>query len=163
MQGLFHRLHNVSGMFEITGFLRKMLISPLPSNPQASTFSKKSGRPLPKPTAMGYRFQGGTPVEFVEREQPFSAGSGPSNITDAPYPYGSIQVPGGTEPIILHRDTVSDGGFFTLGAVISAYMGLIEQLQPHTEIRFVEVDMQIALDACHECAKIIEDIRAFLI
>lgn len=112
---------------------------------------------------MGYRFQGGTPVEFVEREQPFSAGSGPSNITDAPYPYGSIQVPGGTEPIILHRDTVSDGGFFTLGAVISAYMGLIEQLQPHTEIRFVEVDMQIALDACHECAKIIEDIRAFLI
>src|SRR3712207_7638602 len=29
---------------------------------------------------------------------------------DACYPYGSIQVPGGTEPIVLHRDAVSGGG-----------------------------------------------------
>lgn len=125
-------------------------------------FFEETWKVAPEADRMGYRFQGGTPVEFVEREQPFSAGSDPSNITDAPYPYGSIQVPGGTEPIILHRDAVSGGGFFTLGAVISADMDLIGQLQPHTETRFVEVDMQIALDARRERAKILEDIRTSL-
>ncbi|MDU8945282.1 5-oxoprolinase subunit C family protein [Ovoidimarina sediminis] len=96
---------------------------------------------------MGYRFQGGRPMEFVEREQPFGAGSDPSNITDACYPYGSVQVPSGTEPIILHRDAVSGGGYFMIGTIISADMDLIGQLQPNTETRFVEVDMDGALEA----------------
>ena len=87
---------------------------------------------------MGYRFRGGRPLEFVEREQPFGAGSDPSNIVDSCYPYGSIQVPGGTEPIILHRDAVSGGGYFMVGTVISADMDLIGQLQPNTPTRFVE-------------------------
>ena len=109
---------------------------------------------------MGYRFQGGTPLEFVEREQPFSAGSDPSNITDAPYAYGSIQVPGGTEPIVLHRDAVSGGGFFTLGTVISADMDLIGQLQPHTETRFVKVNMAAALTARKDRSSLLEGIRS---
>ena len=67
----------------------------------------------------------------MPREQPFGAGSDPSNIVDACYPYGSIQVPGGTEPIVLHRDAVSGGGYFMIGTVISADMDLIGQLQPH--------------------------------
>ena len=61
----------------------------------------------PEADRMGYRFRGGRPVSFVERQQPFGAGSDPSNIVDSCYPYGSIQIPGGTEPIILHRDAVS--------------------------------------------------------
>ena len=96
---------------------------------------------------MGYRFQGGRKLEFVDREQPFGAGADPSNITDACYPYGSIQVPSGTEPIILHRDAVSGGGYFMIGTVISADMDLIGQLQPHMPTRFVEVDMEAALAA----------------
>lgn len=125
-------------------------------------FFQETWKVAPEADRMGYRFQGGTSLEFVDREQPFSAGSDPSNITDAPYPYGSIQVPGGTEPIILHRDAVSGGGFFTLGTVISADMDLIGQLQPHTQTHFVEVDMQTALDARHKRAKILEDIRTAL-
>ncbi len=93
---------------------------------------------------MGYRFQGGRPMEFVPREQPFGAGSDPSNITDACYPYGSVQVPSGTEPIILHRDAVSGGGYFMIGTIISADMDLIGQLQPNTPTRFVAVDMEAA-------------------
>ena len=96
---------------------------------------------------MGYRFQGGRPMEFVPREQPFGAGSDPSNITDACYPYGSVQVPSGTEPIILHRDAVSGGGYFMIGTIISADMDLIGQLQPNTPTRFVEIDMEGALKA----------------
>lgn len=99
---------------------------------------------------MGYRFKGGRKLDFVEREQPFGAGSDPSNIVDSCYPYGSIQVPGGTEPIILHRDAVSGGGYFMVGTVISADMDLIGQLQPHTPTRFIKVTMDEALAARKE-------------
>jgi biotin-dependent carboxylase-like uncharacterized protein len=101
----------------------------------------------PEADRIGYRFRGGRPLQFVPRKQPFGAGSDPSNIVDACYPYGSIQVPGGTEPIVLHRDAVSGGGYFMIGTVISADMDLIGQLQPHTETRFAQVDMETALKA----------------
>lgn len=101
----------------------------------------------PEADRMGYRFRGGRKLDFVDRTPPFGAGSDPSNIVDSCYPYGSIQVPGGTEPIILHRDAVSGGGYFMLGTVISADMDLIGQLQPHTPTRFVQVTMEEALTA----------------
>lgn len=110
-------------------------------------FFEDSWKVAPEADRMGYRFRGGRPFTFEPREQPFGAGSNPSNIVDACYPYGSIQVPGGTEPIVLHRDAVSGGGYFTLGAVISADMDLIGQMQPHTGVRFVKVDMEEALAA----------------
>ncbi|ETX28937.1 biotin-dependent carboxyltransferase family protein [Roseivivax isoporae] len=111
---------------------------------------------------MGYRFKGGRPLEFVEREQPFGAGADPSNIVDGCYSYGSIQVPGGTEPIVLHRDAVSGGGYFTLGAVISADMDLIGQLQPNTPVRFVRVDMEEALAARRDQVAMLDKIRGAL-
>lgn len=108
---------------------------------------------------MGYRFKGGRELEFVPREQPYSAGSNPSNITDACYPYGSIQVPNGTEPIVLHRDAVSGGGYFMLGTVISADMDLIGQLQPNTPTQFVRVNMDTALAARKARSGILDKIR----
>ena len=114
----------------------------------------------PEADRMGYRFRGGRKLDFVPRKQPFGAGSDPSNIVDSCYPYGSIQVPGGTEPIILHRDAVSGGGYFMLGTVISADMDLIGQLQPHTPTRFIKVDMEQALSARAERASLIDSIRA---
>lgn len=108
---------------------------------------------------MGYRFRGGRRLEFVPREQPYSAGSNPSNITDACYPYGSIQVPNGAEPIVLHRDAVSGGGYFMLGTVISADMDLVGQLQPNTPTKFVKVDMDAALAARKNRSAILDRIR----
>lgn len=116
----------------------------------------------PEADRMGYRFRGGSPMEFVPREQPFGAGSDPSNIVDGCYSYGSIQVPGGTEPIVLHRDAVSGGGYFTIGAVISADMDLIGQLQPNTRVRFVKVDMETALAARKERRARLQKIREAL-
>lgn len=113
----------------------------------------------PEADRMGYRFKGGRPLEFVDREQPFGAGADPSNIVDGCYSYGSIQVPGGTEPIVLHRDAVSGGGYFTLGAIISADMDLIGQLQPHTPVKFVKVDMDQALAARKERKAMLQKIR----
>lgn len=113
----------------------------------------------PEADRMGYRFRNGRPLEFVDREPPFGAGSDPSNIVDGCYPYGSVQVPGGTEPIVLHRDAVSGGGYFMIGTVISADMDLIGQLQPHKAVRFVEVDMETALTARRDRAAQIAAIR----
>ena len=96
------------------------------------------------------------------RAPPFGAGSDPSNVVDCCYPYGSIQIPGGTEPIVLHRDAVSGGGYFMLGAVISADMDLIGQMQPHTPTRFVQVDMATALEARHDRRRRIEHLRNVL-
>jgi biotin-dependent carboxylase-like uncharacterized protein len=116
----------------------------------------------PEADRMGYRFRGGRKMEFVDRKPPFGAGSDPSNIVDSCYPYGSIQIPGGTEPIILHRDAVSGGGYFMVGTVISADMDLIGQLQPHTPTRFVEVSMDEALDARFEQAELLDRLRQSL-
>ncbi|NTF46476.1 biotin-dependent carboxyltransferase family protein [Rhizobium rhizogenes] len=116
----------------------------------------------PEADRMGYRFRGGRKLEFVERKQPFGAGSDPSNIVDSCYPYGSIQVPGGTEPIILHRDAVSGGGYFMVGTVISADMDIIAQLQPHTPTQFVEVTMDQALAARADRQALLGRLRAAL-
>ncbi len=116
----------------------------------------------PEADRMGYRFKGGQALEFVDREPPFGAGADPSNIVDGCYSYGSIQIPGGTEPIVLHRDAVSGGGYFTLGAVISADMDLIGQLQPHTPVKFRKVGMEDALKARRERKAMLERIEKSL-
>lgn len=113
----------------------------------------------PEADRIGYRFKGGRVLEFVPRTPPFGAGSDPSNIVDACYPYGSIQIPSGTEPIVLHRDAVSGGGYFMVGAVISADMDLIGQLQPHTPSQFVDVTMAQALKARKDRQKLLDKIR----
>ena len=108
---------------------------------------------------IGYRFQKGRPLSFIDREQPFGAGSDPSNIVDSCYPYGSIQVPGGTEPIVLHRDAVSGGGYCMIGTVISADMDFIGQLQPNMDVNFVEVDLDTALAVRQERNSGLQQVR----
>ena len=116
----------------------------------------------PEADRIGYRFKGGQPLDFVPRTPPFGAGSDPSNIVDACYPYGSVQVPSGTEPIVLHRDAVSGGGYMMLGTIISADMDLIGQLQPHSPARFVEVSLDQALAARHDRQAAMARVRAHL-
>lgn len=106
---------------------------------------------------MGLRFEG-PGVEWVEREQPFGAGSDPSNIVDAGYAVGSIQIPGGTQPIVLHRDAVSGGGYAMVGTVISADMDLLARATPGTATRFRAVSLEEALEARRERAERLEQI-----
>lgn len=101
---------------------------------------------------MGLRYDG-PGVEWKEREQPFGAGSDPSNIVDAGYAVGSIQIPGGTQPIVLHRDAVSGGGYAMVATVISADMDLVTRAAPGTVTHFAAVDMEEALEARHALAK----------
>jgi biotin-dependent carboxylase-like uncharacterized protein len=94
----------------------------------------------------GFRYKG-PQLHFKERVQPFGAGSDPSNIVDAGYPIGSIQVPSGAEPIILHRDAVSGGGYAQVGTVISVDMDLVGQSTPGTRTQLVPVTIEEAVAA----------------
>ncbi|MFJ6538586.1 biotin-dependent carboxyltransferase family protein [Paenarthrobacter sp. NPDC091711] len=102
---------------------------------------------------MGLRYSG-PGVEWKEREQPFGAGSDPSNIVDAGYAVGSIQIPGGTQPIILHRDAVSGGGYAMVATVISADMDLVARAAPGTVTTFVVVSQDEAIGARKERAEL---------
>ncbi|MEC5191496.1 MULTISPECIES: biotin-dependent carboxyltransferase family protein [unclassified Arthrobacter] len=110
---------------------------------------------------MGLRYSG-PGVKWKEREQPFGAGSDPSNIVDAGYAVGSIQIPGGTQPIILHRDAVSGGGYAMVGTVISADMDLVARAAPGTSTRFVAISLDEALEARRELAERKKNARAAL-
>lgn len=107
---------------------------------------------------IGLRFKG-PGVEWNEREQPFGAGSDPSNIVDAGYAVGSIQIPGGTEPIILHRDAVSGGGYAMVATVISPDMDMLARLSPGTTARFVEVSLDDAVAARKEMSALRASLR----
>jgi biotin-dependent carboxylase-like uncharacterized protein len=111
---------------------------------------------------IGYRLKGGSPLQFRPREAPFGAGDDPSNIVDAGYPIGSIQLPGGKEPIILLRDAVSGGGYAMLGTVISADLDVVAQLPPNQGITFCTVDMQEALQARQQGQAALQQLRQLL-
>ena len=112
------------------------------------------------PTAdrIGFRYKGAE-LETVEREPPFGAGQDPSNIVDAPYPIGSIQVPGSVEPIILHRDAVSGGGYMMIATVLSGDLDVVAQCAPNSRTRFVAVDLDEALAIRAERRKRIDALK----
>ncbi|WP_338751155.1 biotin-dependent carboxyltransferase family protein [Janibacter alittae] len=110
---------------------------------------------------VGYRLRGGT-LDFVEREQPFGAGSDPANVVDLGYPLGSIQVPGGDEPIVLLGDAVTGGGYVTIATVISVDRDLFGQAKTGDTIRFRDVGIDEALAARAENNRRLDRIRSAL-
>jgi biotin-dependent carboxylase-like uncharacterized protein len=110
---------------------------------------------------VGYRYRGGE-LHFVEREQPAGAGSDPANVVDFGYPVGSIQVPGGVEPIVLLNDAVTGGGYATIGTVISVDRDRVAQTKTNDHTRFRPVDLEEALRARKERRQHMEEIRQAL-
>jgi biotin-dependent carboxylase-like uncharacterized protein len=98
----------------------------------------------PEADRVGYRLEG-PELDFVEREQPFGAGTDLSNVVDLGYPIGSIQLP--QKPIVLMRDAVTGGGYATVGTVISTDRDLLAQRRTHQSVYFDAVTVDDALDA----------------
>ncbi len=115
----------------------------------------------PDADRVGYRYKGGE-LEFVEREQPAGAGAEQANVVDFGYPIGSIQVPGGVEPIVLMNDAVTGGGYATIGAVISVDRDELAQSKTNDKTRFRSVDLGEALEARKQRQRQIEEIRQSL-
>lgn len=103
----------------------------------------------PEANRVGYRFKGER-LNFVEREQPFGAGSNPSNVVDLGYPIGSIQVPDGVEPIALLNDAVTGGGYATIATIITTDLNKMGQIKTNETVRFVSVSIEEALAARKE-------------
>jgi biotin-dependent carboxylase-like uncharacterized protein len=103
----------------------------------------------PDANRVGYRYRGGT-VEFVPRTQPKGAGSDPANVVDIGYPVGSIQIPGGSEPIALLNDAVTGGGYATIGTIISTDLSAVGQSKTGDTTRFTPVSLEAALRARHD-------------
>lgn len=110
---------------------------------------------------VGYRLRGGT-LDFVERDQPFGAGSDAANVVDLGYPLGSVQVPGGDEPIVLLGDAVTGGGYVTIATVISVDRDLFGQAKTGDTIRFRNVGIEEALAARAEQVVQLDRIRTAL-
>ncbi|WP_266081023.1 5-oxoprolinase subunit C family protein [Haladaptatus caseinilyticus] len=111
----------------------------------------------PEADRVGYRLDG-IDLEFIEREQPFGAGTDPSNVVDLGYPVGSIQVP--EQPIVLMRDAVTGGGYATIGTVISPDRNRLAQHQTHQSFSFESVTVDEALDARRHLTERLEAIRS---
>ena len=115
----------------------------------------------PDADRVGYRYRGGE-LGFVEREQPAGAGSDPANVVDFGYPIGSIQVPGGVEPIVLMNDAVTGGGYATIGTVISADRDRLAQSKTNDKTRFRSIELEEALAAREDRRKKLAEIREAL-
>lgn len=112
----------------------------------------------PEANRVGYRLKGER-LKFVPREQPFGAGSNPSNVVDLGYPIGSIQIPDGVEPIVLLNDAVTGGGYATIATVISPDLSKIAQAKTGEKIKFVSVSLEQALNIRSESEQRLNKIR----
>jgi biotin-dependent carboxylase-like uncharacterized protein len=110
---------------------------------------------------VGYRFDG-PDIEsmFEEREQPFGAGTDPTNVVDLGYPIGSIQMAG--QPIVVMRDAVTGGGYATIGTVISPDRDRLAQRQTHNSVQFQSVGTEEALEVRSEQEATLDEIQAAL-
>jgi allophanate hydrolase subunit 2 len=92
-----------------------------------------------------YRSIGRATEELLD-DMVLAVASGRNRTYPAPYLTGSIQIPGGIEPIVLHRDAVSGGGYVMV-AVIGADMDLVGQSPQNVTTRFIDVDLDTPLQA----------------
>jgi biotin-dependent carboxylase-like uncharacterized protein len=115
----------------------------------------------PDADRVGYRYRGGE-LKFVEREQPAGAGADQANVVDFGYPIGSIQVPGGVEPIVLMNDAVTGGGYATIGTVISTDRDRLAQAKTNDKTRFRSIELDEALAAREERRKHMAEIKEAL-
>ncbi len=113
-----------------------------------ATFLSHDWRLSPTSDRMGCRYVG-PPLEFKPRPAYLveQAGADPSNIVDDTIPVGGIQVPGGVEPIVLHVDGPSLGGYAKIATVVSADLGKVGQTRPGQLTRFRAVSPGEAVQA----------------
>lgn len=126
------------------------------------TFLGTTWTVTPDADRVGYRYKGGE-LGFVEREQPAGAGADPANVVDFGYPVGSIQVPGGVEPIVLVNDAVTGGGYATIGTVISVDRDALAQTKTNDKTRFRRVELAEALEAREARRRQMAEIRQALL
>ena len=80
-------------------------------------------------------------------------------LIDLGYPIGSVQVPGGDEPIVLLNDAVTGGGYATVGTVASADRDRIAQVRTGGQVSFTAVDVEGAMAARRQRRERLDAVR----
>ena len=122
-------------------------------------FFKETWVVTPEANRVGYRHRG-IRLRFVDRIQPFGAGSNPSNVVDSGYPIGSVQVPDGAEPIVVLKDAITGGGYATIGTVISVDLDIVGQTRTNSVTHFLRISLEEALNARHGYKRRLAKVRA---
>jgi biotin-dependent carboxylase-like uncharacterized protein len=107
-------------------------------------FLNATWRVAPNSNRVAY-YLNGPKLSFRPEEQPFGAGSNPSNVVDIAYPIGSVQVPGGQHPVLLMNDGVTGGGFAIVGTIVRADLDIAAQLKPGDRLVFKSIGITEAL------------------
>jgi biotin-dependent carboxylase-like uncharacterized protein len=95
-----------------------------------------------KANRMGFRFEGRSldlepRPDYLVRD----AGSGAADIVDDVSPLGAVQVPAGSEIIVLGVEVPSAGGYAKIATMISADLSRLGQLRPGETVRFRAVEL----------------------
>ncbi|MBA4322887.1 MAG: hypothetical protein C0408_08740 [Odoribacter sp.] len=96
---------------------------------------------------MGYRLSG-NPI----RQQPPIA-----DIISAGISFGTIQIPGNGQPIILMADRQTTGGYTRIANVVSTDLTLVAQLKPGDHIRFREISLEKAQELFIARQRLVEE------
>jgi len=83
-------------------------------------------------------------------------------VSDAIAP-GSIQVPGGSQPIILLADRQTTGGYPKIATVIGADLPALGQMRPGERLRFEAVTLEAAVEARRLLADWLDGLPARLV
>lgn len=97
---------------------------------------------------MGYRLEG---AKITHKDSP--------DIISDGIVFGSIQVPGQGQPIILMADRQTAGGYTKIGTVISSDLPTLAQMGPGASINFKKVEIQEAHKLYREYQDNIEQIK----
>lgn len=95
---------------------------------------------------MGYRFTGDE-VEHVTDGDIISGGIN----------FGSIQVPGNGQPIVMMADRQTTGGYTKIGQVILADLPMLSQKKPQEIVEFEPVSVEDAIESWKKVNKAIEE------
>jgi KipI family sensor histidine kinase inhibitor len=84
------------------------------------------------------------------------SGRGGSELDSQGMVTGAVQVPPGSDPIVLGPDHATLGGYPVVAVVIGADHGLLGQCAPGTEVRFVPVDATEAEESARALRRVME-------
>ena len=108
-----------------------------------ATFLGSEYRVSAKTDRMASRLSGPVP-EVRDRVRSVDEGSGPTDIIEDGNAIGTIQIAGGTEPIIMLRDAPSTGAYAKIATLITADVETMAQARPGDKLHFQSVNAETA-------------------
>ena len=98
---------------------------------------------------MGFRLEGGRPVEFLK---------GPDIVSDG-IPLGAVQIPGHGQPIVMMADRQTTGGYVKIAVVHALDTARLAQRAPGQTVRFVPITQEQGIELSRHEAAALEKLR----